>query len=300
MRSNGHQFFVLLATLVLAALLVGFLLWRMRVAGEGGAEAEASKPPPRVSLVATWQGGLAPSPGPFLLMRPLDVVRLGTAVRLDHPLGTENAVLSYNAQPFGENGHLGDDLNGIGGWDSDLGDPVFSVGEGRVVFAGRPSDGWGNMVMVAQRLADGAVIQSVYAHLEKMRVRVDDAVRRGSRIGTVGKGAGQYLAHLHFEMRKSFALSPGAGYFEEPLDRLAPEIFLEAHRGADPGLLTPAPRWDQRDGGEGAGDAPASPLEIRVGPGGAGAGTTVDSPERSAGGGGTEIRKKKTARELRQ
>jgi hypothetical protein len=38
---------------------------------------------------------------------------------------SENSAMAYNAQRFTENHHLGDDLNGIGGEDSDLGDPIY-------------------------------------------------------------------------------------------------------------------------------------------------------------------------------
>ena len=35
--------------------------------------------------------------------------------------------MAYNAQRFTENHHLDDDLNGIGGEDSDLSDPIYAV-----------------------------------------------------------------------------------------------------------------------------------------------------------------------------
>src|SRR5262249_37900828 len=38
-----------------------------------------------------------------------------------------------HAQRFTENFHLGDDLNGIGGENSDLGDPIYTVADGRVL-----------------------------------------------------------------------------------------------------------------------------------------------------------------------
>ncbi len=41
--------------------------------------------------------------------------------------------MSYNAQRLTQNHHLRDDLNGIGGEDSDLGDPIYAVANGRVL-----------------------------------------------------------------------------------------------------------------------------------------------------------------------
>src|ERR1700676_103618 len=72
----------------------------------------------------------------FQLPLPLDLASLPTAARFDFPLGSENGAMSYNAQPFTQNHHLGDDLNGIGGENSDLGDPVHAVADGRVLLAG--------------------------------------------------------------------------------------------------------------------------------------------------------------------
>jgi hypothetical protein len=60
----------------------------------------------------------------FRVASAMELASLPTATRFDFPLGTENGAMAYNAQPFTENRHLGDDLNGIGGENSDLGDPI--------------------------------------------------------------------------------------------------------------------------------------------------------------------------------
>src|SRR4051794_17584066 len=51
----------------------------------------------------------------FQFVSPLELASLPTAGRFDFPIGSEHGALSYNAQPFTESRHLGDDLNGIGG-----------------------------------------------------------------------------------------------------------------------------------------------------------------------------------------
>jgi hypothetical protein len=80
--------------------------------------------------------------------RPLELASLPTAARFDFPLGSENAAMSYNAQHFTENHHLGDDLNGIGGEKSDLGDPIYAIADARVLLARDGGPGWGNVMIV--------------------------------------------------------------------------------------------------------------------------------------------------------
>ncbi len=114
--------------------------------------------------------------------------------------------MMYDAQPFGaENAkrggkHSGQDLNGIGGENTDAGEPVYAAGRGLVVYSGVPSAEWGNVVVLAHRVpGDERVVQTLYAHLEEREVSLGTVVERGRRIGRIGTAGGRYLAHLHFE-----------------------------------------------------------------------------------------------------
>ncbi len=169
------------------------------------------------------------------LPSPLELASIPTATRFDFPLGTEHGALAYNAQSFTSNNHLGDDLNGIGGENSDLGDPVFAVADGRVLFAREGGPGWGNIVIVLHAYDEGGVrkyVQSYYAHVLAMLAKPGDLVRRGEQIATVGTGGGRYFAHLHFEMREFTQPFVGAGYRKDTKGWLDPSAFLRAHRGA--------------------------------------------------------------------
>jgi hypothetical protein len=84
----------------------------------------------------------------FQIASPILLAGLPTAARFDFPIGSENGAFAYNAQLFTENRHLGDDLNGIGGENSDLGDPIFAVADGQVSFAGEAGPGWGNVIIL--------------------------------------------------------------------------------------------------------------------------------------------------------
>ena len=171
----------------------------------------------------------------FQLLSPLELASLPTATRFDFPLGSENGAMSYNAQRFTENRHLGDDLNGIGGENSDLGDPIYVVADGRVLLARDAGPGWGNVVIVLHAYIENGerkYVQSYYGHVESMLMHVGDDVRRGQQIATVGTANGRYFAHLHFEMREFITPFIGPGYREDTRGWLNPTAFIEQHRGA--------------------------------------------------------------------
>jgi hypothetical protein len=171
----------------------------------------------------------------FQLPTPLELASIPTATRFDFPLGSEHGAMAYNAQRFTENRHLGDDLNGIGGENSDLGDPVYAVADGRVLLAREGGPGWGNIIIVLHAyLKDGAriYVQSYYAHVETILVHTGKNVQRGQKIATVGTANGRYFAHLHFEMREFITPFIGPGYREDIRGWLDPTAFIASHRGA--------------------------------------------------------------------
>jgi murein DD-endopeptidase MepM/ murein hydrolase activator NlpD len=76
---------------------------------------------------------------------------------------------------------------------------VRAAQPGVVIAVGRLRgfEGYGNVVQIA----DGGGFTSLYAHLTGWRVRVDEQVQRGQRIGTAGCTGWCTGTHLHFEMR---------------------------------------------------------------------------------------------------
>jgi len=233
----------LLALAVLAAIVATILRHR-------------NPPLPPLSTLDSFQDADAPLPMPargapdfrFDRFPAPTRTRIPLALRFSAPLGSVSGAFSYDAQPFGEDNpnrgglHSGDDLNGIGGMDSDLGDPVFAVADGLVVFAGQPSPGWGKVVILAHRLADGRVLQSYYAHLRDILVPLGGLVGRGEKIGAVGTANGNYIAHLHFEIREGLGVEITGAYFKKiPADRLPPMPTL-ATLGMNPGPdIRPSP-----------------------------------------------------------
>lgn len=155
------------------------------------------------------------------------------ALSFDFPVGPPDANQYYNAQPFGKNNHLGDDWNGIGGGNTDLGDPIFSVGEGIVIFAADLKGGWGNVVRVCHNIGtneDPHYIESLYAHLQKMSVKPGEHIKKGQQIGTIGNANGKYLAHLHLEIRNTVGLPLGRGYGQNNNSYLDPTAFINSNR----------------------------------------------------------------------
>lgn len=121
------------------------------------------------------------------------------------PVGIENGKRYYKARGFRPNGHLGEDWNGVGGGNTDLGDPVHATANGLVVYAQDFRAGWGNVVIIRHAYIDRGdtrYVDSLYGHLDRILVRLEQRIEQGQKIGTIGTGHGRYPAHLHFEIRK--------------------------------------------------------------------------------------------------
>lgn len=204
-----------------------------------------------LAVLIVWSGSLLQKlvrkPLPVLppsldFVSAADLCRIPIAHQFAHPLGSPRGALSYNAQPFRENNHLGDDWNGVGGWNSDLGDPVHAIATGMVIFAADLGGGWGGVVLVQHRLPCAEkrypqFLQSLYGHLDTISVTPGDIIPIGHVLGTVGNAGGRYWAHLHLEARTFTTRHIGVGYRVDTSGWLDPTALINSH--TTPAYLLP-------------------------------------------------------------
>ncbi|SEM12465.1 Peptidase family M23 [Aquimarina amphilecti] len=144
----------------------------------------------------------------------------------DFPVGKPNTKGYYNAQKFTENNHLGDDWNGVGGGNSDLGDAIFSIANGYVSFADDIGGGWGNVIRIIHQYK-GNYYESVYAHCQTIKVKEGHFIKKGELIATIGNADGIYYAHLHLEIRDDIFMDIGGGYSEDVKGYIDPTKFIK-------------------------------------------------------------------------
>ena len=148
----------------------------------------------------------------------------------DFPVGKPDAKGYYNAQKFTKNMHLGDDWNGTGGGNSDLGDPIYCIANGYVSFAENIQGGWGNVIRIVHYISKEEKVESLYAHCQNIYIKKGDYVPKGEKIGTIGNNDGMYPAHLHFEIRDNINMPIGPGYSSDTRGYLNPTQFIKSHR----------------------------------------------------------------------
>ena len=152
----------------------------------------------------------------------------------DFPVGKGEARGYYKARGFRSHGHLGEDWDGVGGGDTDLGDPVYVVGDGVVVFARDCHQGWGNVIIVRHAFREGGSVRNVdslYGHLNKILVHRGQTVKRGQQIAEIGNAHGLYDAHLHLEVRKNITIGMSRDKFAQDLSNYYdPSDFILSHR----------------------------------------------------------------------
>jgi murein DD-endopeptidase MepM/ murein hydrolase activator NlpD len=137
--------------------------------------------------------------------------------------------------------HPGEDWNGSGGKNTDRGQEVYAVANGRVVFAESCGKLWGNVIVLEHTFYENCerkTIQSVYAHLLDIQVRAGEIVQRRQLIAHIGQDPDKtYDAHLHWELRTDLTLAPNYWPSSNGKDQawlrehyLEPSSFIAAHR----------------------------------------------------------------------
>uniref|UniRef100_UPI000A420BF7 Calx-beta domain-containing protein n=1 Tax=Marinobacterium profundum TaxID=1714300 RepID=UPI000A420BF7 len=153
--------------------------------------------------------------------------------------------------------HLGEDWNGEGGGDTDLGDSVFAIANGVVVEVvsdqSSATTGFGNYVVVLHNLADPIVVggqtvtqvYSLYAHLDTATyfdgaaVNTGDAIAIGEKIGTIGSTGFAEIAQLHFEITLNDTLptnDDGYNPAGAPVEWVDPSKFIDSANAQLSGL----------------------------------------------------------------
>ncbi|MCG2783878.1 MAG: M23 family metallopeptidase [Anaerolineae bacterium] len=92
-----------------------------------------------------------------------------------------------------ETNHRGIDIAGS------MGEGLYAVDAGVIVYAGWNDWGYGNMVVIDH----GNGWQSLYAHMSALNVVCGESVGQGAVIGAVGSTGRSSGAHLHFELMNS-------------------------------------------------------------------------------------------------
>ena len=100
----------------------------------------------------------------------------------------ERFITGYDYSPT--TNHWGIDIDG------DLGNAVWSIDNGVVVYAGWSYNGYGNLVVVDH----GNGWQSLYAHLNDIYIGCGESVFQGTILGGIGSTGNSSGPHLHFEL----------------------------------------------------------------------------------------------------
>ena len=196
------------------------------------AKKPASPPANAVRVVEKPSRETENFPAPPVFSGQTAFVRLADG--FDMPVGKPDAHGYYRARGFRSHGHMGEDWDGVGGGDTDLGDPVSVIADGVVVFARDCHQGWGNVIIVRHAYRDGIgtrYIDSLYGHLDKIMVKRGQGVKRGQQIATIGNAHGLYDAHLHLEIRKNLEIGMSRAKFaEDSSNYFDPSQFITSHR----------------------------------------------------------------------
>lgn len=112
------------------------------------------------------------------------------------------------------------------------GTEVYAAGDGVVESASRSSYGYGNKIIIDH----GYGYKTVYAHLNKFKIRRGQKVKRGQVIGEVGNSGLSTSPHLHYEViRNDRKVNPIYYFFND----LSPQEYEEIITSANSNGGTP-------------------------------------------------------------
>jgi murein DD-endopeptidase MepM/ murein hydrolase activator NlpD len=172
---------------------------------------------------------------PVLILFGAPTGEIPVATGFDFPVGKPDARGYHKERGFYPNVYPAEMWSGNGGGDTDLGDPVYSIGDGKVVIAKDAEEGWGGVILIRHgyQEKDGSVryVDSFYAHIQKILVKSGDQVKRGQQIASIGDGDGRYTAHLRLEIRKNIKIGLNtASYSKDYSNYHAPTAFITKNR----------------------------------------------------------------------
>jgi murein DD-endopeptidase MepM/ murein hydrolase activator NlpD len=115
---------------------------------------------------------------------------------------------------------------------ADVGEPVYAIADGEVIYAGDGLRGYGNVVI----LRHDRKTSSLYAHNSELKVKVGDQVKQGTVVSLLGNTGHSTGPHVHFEIRNGdVAVNPRDVLPKSKLaDAISPEAGAE---DAGPGLI---------------------------------------------------------------
>lgn len=142
-----------------------------------------------------------------------------------------NLELDHIASGFGERMHpIHKIIKFHAGMDftAAVGTEVHATGDGRVTFADYAANGYGNHVIIDH----GFDLASLYAHLDVVKVRPGQRVKRGDVIGLVGNTGLSAAPHLHYEVHRDGEPVDPANYFFNDLSPQEYTALVERARHA--------------------------------------------------------------------
>lgn len=195
---------------------------------------EKELPVGNVSRVATAKDSILGDSFPGVPRIYSGIAMVRPAKEWRAPVGVKPGVGYFKARGIIPREHYGEDWNGNGGGNTDLGDLVYAAGDGVVFYARDFRPGWGTVVRMIHNVGTPEkpeYVESLYAHLSTCWVDPGNFMKKGEPIGTIGTADGIYHAHLHFEIRTEPGMPIPWTEGGDVKKYVSPTEFIEKHQG---------------------------------------------------------------------